>query len=310
MYCRFQTIVIVLCFAGAENTAVGQQDFDGAEKIAPAAPQSDSAENAAQKFQQIAFGRFGNAAAARARLEERLSLRLEAIERVCGINVVQRKKIELAGKGDIKRFFDAIEANRRRVQAAGEDEFERIQQELAASARSIESGLLDEKSFFVKTMKTTLSAEQLALYDDDRRRSRMLQHEAQVKAVVGVFERAIGLDDEQRRRLNMVLMAETRPLKISAEHQAECLFVLAQAVNLPEAKLGPIFTAMQRRAADRLIAELKNGLASELKSLEAAESGAPTGMADNAATDAAVKPGAKASDSLAIPVNPANANDK
>jgi len=206
-----------------------------------------------------------------------LGLRLDNLVRTCGIIETQRKKIELAGKGDIKRFFDSIEEKRRQLRTAkGEGEIDRIRTELSACARSLDDGLFDERSFFHKMMKRTLSQDQVARYQADRREARVFRHRALVAAAVRIFDRALGLDDAQRRTLTNLLLSETRAPKIAADHRAECLFVLAQSVNVPKSKLGPIFTNVQHELANRFIEKLKEGLAGELKDFEAAEKEAAT----------------------------------
>src|SRR5262245_20658009 len=60
-------------------------------------------------FNQLLFRNQGNPEAARKRLEVVLALRADAVDRVCSLSDVQKKKLKLAGRGDIKRFFDQIE---------------------------------------------------------------------------------------------------------------------------------------------------------------------------------------------------------
>jgi len=301
--------LLTLCVAGGQSVAFGQTEAaEAATEVHAAAPPNQAhAENVERQINQIAYGRFANAAAARARLEQLLGLRLENIERVCGISETQRKKFELAGKGDIKRFFDAIDEKRRRIRAeGGGQQIDRIEEELSASARWLDTGVFEERSLFVKTVMKTLSADQVTRYQADGREARAFRHQAQVEGVVGIFDQALGLDNEQRRRLKKLLLVQTRSLKIAADHGAEYLFVLAQAVNVSESKLGPIFTKAQRGSANRFTAELKKSLASELKDFESAERGAMP--AEDRAADTAVKPDAPKS--AATLDNPANTKNQ
>ena len=50
----------------------------------------------------------GGTDAARFRLETILAARVDKIARQCGLTEVQKKKLLLAGRGDIKRFFDRV----------------------------------------------------------------------------------------------------------------------------------------------------------------------------------------------------------
>jgi hypothetical protein len=272
MLWRFPLGLLFLSFVCSATSAFAQVAPDAAQKDAPAPPDHVPIENAQEQFDRMAYGQSRNAAAARERLEALLGAQLDNLERICSVSKTQRKKIELAGKGDIKRFFDAIEEKRRQMQTAkGEAEIDRLQTELAASATFLDNGLFDGRSFFHKTMRKTLSEDQVARYQADRRAAREFRHRALVGTSVAIFERALGLYDSQRRALTRLLLSETRPPTIAADHRVECVLVLAQAVNVPRSRLWPILTNDQKPSADRFIAKLKEGLAGELKDFEAAE---------------------------------------
>src|SRR5207245_228361 len=52
----------------------------------------------------------GSAAAARSRLNAQLLDQVQDIDRTCKLTDAQNQKLQLAGRGDIKRFFDRYEA--------------------------------------------------------------------------------------------------------------------------------------------------------------------------------------------------------
>jgi len=296
---------------GGQTVAFGQTEADETARDVLAPPQPNQAHPATveEQIDQMAYGKFGNAAAAKVRLEQLVGLRVENIERVCGITGAQKKKIELAGKGDIKRFLDSIEEKRRRLVAAtGEKEEDRVREELSASSWSLENGLFDEGSLFVKMVKKSLSQDQLARYQSDRHEARAFEHQAHVEAVVGIFERTLGFDDEQRRRLKSLLLAETRLSEIDVDHRAAVWFVLAQAVNIPESKLQPILTNSQRGQVTRFFAELKEGLADELEKFESARRGAAH-TDEDPEPDHVVKPAAAQPNTPTTGDRPANAKN-
>ena len=68
------------------------------------------------QFDQWVFGNMGvaNAGVARNKLDSLLTLNVDDLERTCGLTPVQKKKLLLAGRGDIKRFFDRIEDMRKK----------------------------------------------------------------------------------------------------------------------------------------------------------------------------------------------------
>src|SRR5258708_1205247 len=62
-----------------------------------------------ENFEQWIFREFQNAAGARGRLDSLLTLNIESVAQVCGLTESQRQKLWLAGRGDIKRFFDSVD---------------------------------------------------------------------------------------------------------------------------------------------------------------------------------------------------------
>src|SRR5262245_5188016 len=68
-----------------------------------------------QHFDNWVFSNFGGAAAARIKLEGMLTQRVDEIEQSCGLSPGQKRKLQAAGRGEIKRFFDSVEEARRKI---------------------------------------------------------------------------------------------------------------------------------------------------------------------------------------------------
>ena len=64
------------------------------------------------------FSAGGEGRAARARLDANLGLRIDDLDRACSITEVQKKKLKLAGLGDIKRYYDRVEDLKRKYTPA------------------------------------------------------------------------------------------------------------------------------------------------------------------------------------------------
>src|SRR5262245_38079822 len=110
---RLLTAAAILVIVGGGSCARAQDDGGAEEEApnpAPAVRMHAFVMNDAQ-FDQWVFGNMGlaNAAAARNRLDSLLTLNVDDLERTCGLTLIQKKKLLLAGRGDIKRFFDRIE---------------------------------------------------------------------------------------------------------------------------------------------------------------------------------------------------------
>jgi hypothetical protein len=202
-------------------------------------------------------------AEAQARVETRLNLEIEWIERCCRITEEQKKKLQITGRGDLKRFFDRVDEVRRKRRDAGDNQARR--DEIDMEMQSLQAQLTEELPFhgsmFAKTLTRTLSDRQMAAYREALRESRRFRLRAEVDLVVEVFDMAAGCSDEQRQRLTKLLLEETRlPSKADEEFQV----VLAQAVRLPEAKLRSIFDDSQWRPLSRLIKPLEADLKNQL----------------------------------------------
>jgi hypothetical protein len=190
-----------------------------------------------------------------ARLESRLTGEIERIERSCRITEEQRKKLELAGLGDLKRSLDRFDIAGKSLRAARGDKRKRqvLVQEIETVRRQIMADLPGQGSMFAKTLARVLSADQMATYREGVRASRTFRHRARVDGVVEIFDMTAGCSDKQRQRLTQLLLRETR---LPAKRDEDVMVIMAQAVRLPEAKLRPIFDDLQWRALTPMLQEM------------------------------------------------------
>ncbi len=189
---------------------------------------------------------------AQAKVESRLTLEIERIERSCRITEEQKRKLQLAGRGDLKRTLDRVDEVRKRLRETKGNPAQReaIEAEMQLLHTELREELPLRGSMWAKTLKRTLGDDQIAAYREGLRDSRRFRFRAQVDLVVEVFDMAAGCSDEQRQRLTKLLLEETRlPSRSDEEFQV----VLAQACRVPEAKLRPIFDDSQWRPLSRLI---------------------------------------------------------
>src|SRR5439155_9611662 len=68
------------------------------------------------QFERWVFQEDGNASRARKRLDSLLAMQIENIDRTCRLTDAQKKKLQLAGRGDVKRCFDCYERIKRKTQ--------------------------------------------------------------------------------------------------------------------------------------------------------------------------------------------------
>jgi hypothetical protein len=206
-----------------------------------------------------AFGNeFGTMNEARDKLNAILTERIEEVERSCPLTEPQRKKLLVAGKGEIKRFLDRLDALRPRYEngaveigdSHGGDSIHNLQTE--------RRGLLSDGSLFGKTLARTLSQEQFVRYKTDRlNRSRFPYGEAVYQAA-RKLQTSLSLSMDQRQRLEKLLLEETRAPKKIGRNSVYSL-VIFQASRIPEARLKPIFTEAQWQLVNQQMAAWRWG---------------------------------------------------
>jgi formylglycine-generating enzyme required for sulfatase activity len=112
-----------------------------------------------------------NVAALRQQQNTLVSDGIQEVNRLCPLTNAQKQKLRLAGAGDTKRFLDRFERIRFQLELAPNDTV-KLRQLMAEQAqvhrRSLNSILSDENSLFVKSLKSTLSADQFTRYQQLR----------------------------------------------------------------------------------------------------------------------------------------------
>jgi hypothetical protein len=203
----------------------------------------------ADQVDQMLYGRFGGAGVARNQLDSALALRIDDVTRICGVTEAQKKKLQLAGRGDIKRFFDRVEETKRKFQTTQNNQFNNIWQEIQPLQTELSSGLFGEDSLFAKTVKRTLSEEQAIKFENVVRQRSLARYQSTVAWCVVQLDKSVGLSDNQRRRLVELLVKETKPPRRFGQN--DYWFMMLQASKLPESKLKPILDDVQWRFLQR-----------------------------------------------------------
>lgn len=209
-----------------------------------------------ENFEQWVFNRGGgparNAASARKELDRSLLLNIQDIDRVCKLTEAQKKKLQLAGRGDIKRFYDRYEVVKQkfhRLKPKLQDEnnwqehWQELWQDINPLQTKFQSGLFHEDSLLHKSLRHTLTAEQLPRYQAQAEERRRFHHRASIELAVNNFEQSMPLRDAQRQELIALLLKELKPLR--KPNQIQVHIVIVQMSLLPEDKLKPVFDRTQ-----------------------------------------------------------------
>jgi hypothetical protein len=268
--CRLLVAAALVAFLGPGSSARAQQNDDDEEEAAPVqakvARLNGFLMNDAQ-FDQWVFGNMGvaNAGVARNKLESLLTLHVDALERTCGLTPVQKKKLLLAGRGDIKRFFDRIEDLRKKFtknQNQNQNQFQQVWQEIQPLRNAFNSGFFAGESIYAKAIKATLSPEQAARHEEVVHDRTLYRYWARVDLAMELLNNEVGFTDDQRRQLVKLLTEETTPPRKLGEN--DYYVVLYQLSRIPEAKIKPVFDDFQWRYLKRQL-DQGRGMAMFLK---------------------------------------------
>jgi hypothetical protein len=216
-----------------------------------------------EQVDQWIFGRFGGSGGARTKLDSSLKLRIEDLNRSCHISDLQKKKLLLAGRGDVKRFFDKIEEVKRKFQNGQNDPNANIWQDIQPLQIELNTGLFGDDSIYKKTISKTLDGDQISQYECLQRERRMVRYKATIEWFVVHLDKGLGFTDDQRQRLVELLVNESRPPKKFG--QGDYWYLMLQSSLVPEAKLKPIFDVPQWRLFSRQFAQAR-GMERWLKS--------------------------------------------
>ena len=196
-------------------------------------------------FDQWVFQGSGDAAAGRARIASQLKLKIDELVRVCQLSDEQQKKLTLAARGDMKRFFDDVEVVRKKFLAVRKDQnaFQNIWQEISPLQQKLSAGLFGDASLFGKSLRKTLTDEQQALYRVVVEERRRFRYRATIETSLITLSNSVTLRTEQHEALLKLLVEETQPPHIFGQY--DNYLVLYRLAQLPIKKVKPLFDARQ-----------------------------------------------------------------
>jgi hypothetical protein len=197
------------------------------------------------EFDARVFYYVGDAGAAGRRFDSLLALRIGDVERAAGLTESQKKKLLVAGRGDVKHFFDKVDGAFTKINLVKEArarDREISRQVEPLQQQTLRSDLFD-RGIFAKALGKTLDQRQLAQYQKARLERGFFHLQAAVRAVVGTLGNDLGLSAEQKGKFIKRLLEEIRPHTQFGRN--DYWFVLYQAAWLPEAELRPIFDKTQ-----------------------------------------------------------------
>ena len=217
------------------------QDDDDEPPPAGVQVQVQNFEMPENQFDAWVFQNLQTVAAARKKLDQMLSLQMDDVDRACQLSETQRKKLQLAGRGDILQFFEQVEVVRKKFLLVRKDQqkFNEIWQDISPLQVRFQSGLFGEDSFYHKTLRNMLKGEQLSKFSQVDGERRTFQYRAKVELVVAMLENAMPLRDEQRQKLITLIFEQTKPPRFFG--QQDYYIVMWNLSKIPENTLKPLF---------------------------------------------------------------------
>ncbi len=203
---------------------------------------------------QWIFGTARNADAATKLLESKLRIKILEFERHRRANEEQKKKLELAGQVDIRRWMDRVDELLRQGQAGKHDltRVNEVHRQAVRLGQSVNAGLFDEESFFAKTARHLFTREHME--ETDRQRQ-SLEHQDHAQQAAALLKIPLRLTDQQEQSLVELLRTQTRPPRRPGEYGFQV--ALFDMQRLPEGKLKPLFSDAQWDLLQRQFEQVK-----------------------------------------------------
>ena len=198
-----------------------------------------------QQLDQWVFQQYGNASTARARLKESLKLYTEDVDQTCSLSDAQKQKLQLAGQGDVERFFRKYKEFKTQFQASrnNQQKVNQVFQDIRPLQAKLKTGLFDRESLLQKCLVNTINRKQFLQYlkvDKERQR---FQHEARIGVIISLLDQAAPVTAEQRKKLSELLRQETKPLGKSGQYDYYAM--MHQAAKIDEGKFQQILDDIQ-----------------------------------------------------------------
>jgi hypothetical protein len=248
---RLLAAAVIVTIVGSGQAARAQ---DEEEEEAPAVQQPGVVVFNEVQFDQWLFGNIGtaNAGVARNKVDTLLTLSVEDLERTCGLKPIQKKKLLVAGRGDIKRYFDHVEEVRKKFNSVknNQNQLGLMWQDIQVLQTAFQ-GIFGEESIFAKALKSTLSPEQVVEHEKVVRDRFLYRYRARAELAIEMLNNNVGFTEAQREGLIKLLTEETRtPKRLGQNDYYAILYLIS---TLPEAMVKPLFEDMQYRSLKRQV---------------------------------------------------------
>jgi hypothetical protein len=249
--------MVIVVVAGPPARGQDEPDADNAVDAAARPPDREQLMQFQRQRLQLAHKRnlenwiattFGHSGGVKDHLDSALAHRLDDLWITCQLTEAQRTKLQLAGRGDIKRSQDRLAATLKKWTEAPTSD----PQTLALETRDLQEDLerpFGAGSLFGKTLVTTLSRDQMVQNENGLRDKNSVHYREAVLQTVRRLARLINLSTGQRDELAKLILSETTPPLSFG--QSDYAFVMFQASRMPAARLRAIVDEKQWKTLSR-----------------------------------------------------------
>jgi hypothetical protein len=236
------------CLVAQAERQLGPRD-DRVERGQGEAPLENGVHSELE-FDQCIFGQqFDGSVICQEVAEHRLRSLLEShlvfLDQLCNLTEAQTTKLRLAGEATIRRFFDRVTGTRLAFSAIKDNQsaINQLRDELHALRESwvMEPFLAD--SLFAKVLAKTLSGSQLAIYENEIKEMKLVEHRELIESFIQLERRHLSLSVSQQQQLQELLLRETRHSRRLRPYRYVNL--MAQVSRIPESRIQPIFNSSQ-----------------------------------------------------------------
>jgi hypothetical protein len=200
--------------------------------------------------EQFAFRVFRpdrNPDAARTRLADALKAEIAQLNQKLQLTQAQKDKLELMGRGDIKRFFDRYEALKDEYYGLDVDVALKRTGEIMSEASMLgaiaQKDLFNYDSLLHKSMANTLSRHQLERYEASVLERRQARHRNAIERLISNLEQRSLLPEPQRQKLVDLIMKEIEPARSPGPY--DIYYIVSKLGELPEQSYRPFLNASQ-----------------------------------------------------------------
>jgi len=210
------------------------------------------------------FQRQNGSEQAKKSLAAQIDLKIEAIKTVVELSEQQIKQLHLAGEGDIKRFYDAVQEVHRKVDdmEMNQNAINEAYQLTTPLQQKLASGLFDDDSLMHKVLRGTLSAAQLTALENSEKRRREQLVSTSVRGYLAMVDQVVPMSADQIEQLTEILRKRIAQDKLTGQY---AIYVVGYRLSkVPDADLGEILQPVQLKAL-RQMANQMEGIAGFLR---------------------------------------------